>query len=417
MRGRALALGGCVLAASLSLLPGLASAQQPADMTVTPSLLSFGSVCVGASSVRSFTIENNGENPLVVDSISRTGSNAYSPTSAGQLAPIAGGQSERFAVTFAPKTRGSKSATYTFEASQPEDTDQGDVSGIGRDRKLSANRSTVTFGDQRVGTRSPTQSLTLTNTGGDSVTINSVTTTGAGRADFRVSPVASSITPGAIATLSIAFQPAHSGFRTAALEIIYSNQWCSKVKILVSLVGTGVVPNISLDPNPVDVGASPKGTPTKPTALTLSNDGRAALKITAIQVLGTDAADFTLTGLPVMPVTVQPAGTLVFSVSMTASDAGLRSATINVISDDPDAPAFSVPLRGSGGAASPSPSATASPGPSSATPTPNATGKSSPQAIAPSNDSLAVGMVVGGVLFAFGGLIVIRRLMAARDEV
>jgi hypothetical protein len=362
-------------------------------------------------------IENNGENTLVVDSIERTGSNAYSPTSAGPLAPIAGGKSERFAVTFAPKTRGSKSATYTFKASDPDDTDEGDVSGTGRDRKLASSRSTVTFGDQRVGTRSPTQSITLTNTGGDSVAINSVTTTGAGRADFRVSPVASTISPGAIATLSIAFQPAHSGFRTGALEIIYSNQWCSKVKILVSLVGTGVVPNISLDPNPVDVGASPKGTPTKPMALTLSNDGRAALKITAIQVLGTDAADFTLTGLPVMPVTVQPSGTLVFSVSMTASEAGLRSATINVISDDPDAPAFSVPLRGSGGAASPSPSTTASPGPSSSTPTPKATDKTSPQAIAPSNDSLAVGLVVGGVLLAFGGLIVIRRLMAARDEV
>jgi len=424
MRGRALALGGCVLAASLSLLPGPAGAQQgqPAEMTVTPSQLTFGSLCVGVSSVKPFTIKNSASQPnddaLHGTEIQRTGSNAFTPSPANPLPDIDPGKSVNFAVTFAPTSRGGANATYTFNPSNSGvPTESRDVSGFGRDRKLAASRSTVTFGDQRVGTRSPTQSLTLTNTGGDSVTINSVTTTGAGRADFRVSPISTSIGPGAIATLSIAFQPAHSGLRTGALEIIYSNQWCSKVKLVVSLVGTGVVPNISLDPNPVDVGASPKGTPSKPVALTLSNDGRAALKITAVQILGTDAADFALTGLPVMPVTVQPAGTIVFSVRMTASEPGLRVASVNVISDDPDAPAFSVPLRGSGGAASPSPSTTASPRPSSSTPTPKATGKNSPQAIAePSSDSLAVGMVVGGVLFAFGALIVIRRLVAARDE-
>jgi trimeric autotransporter adhesin len=417
MRRRALALGGCVLAASFALLSGPAAGQgPPAEMTVTPSQLAFGSVCVGRSSLKSFTIANkDGADQLQGISVQRSGSSAFNPASEN-FSALDGGKSTPFAVTFAPRSRGAASATYSFSSDNGGSATTS-VTGTGRDRKLTASRASITFGDQRAGTRSPTQSLTLTNPGGDPVTVTALTRSGANGADFRASGPAATftITPGAIAAVSVAFQPSGVGLRTGSLAIVYSNQWCSPATILVSLVGTGIVPNISLDPNPVNVGASPKGKPGKPVALTLSNDGKAALKITAIQVLGTDAGDFALTGLPVMPVTVPAAGTLVFSVRMTASEEGLRIATINVISDDPDTPAFSVPLRGTGGTASPTP--TASPRPSSPIPSVRPTGKNSPQAIAePGNDSLAVGMVVGGVLFAFGGLLVIRRLVAARDQ-
>ena len=429
MRGRALALGGCVLAASLSLLPGLAVAQSPNEQNieVTPSTSSsnpfvFGSLCLGrSSSPMTFKIRNTassgGGQDLNVSSIAATGDPDFSFSDPTPVTIPAQGSSN-FAVTFKPRSRGNKSATLTVASDDPDRPNyRVYVKGTGIDRRISSDRSSVSFGEQRVGTRSPTQSLVVRNVGGDPVTVSAATRRGTNAADFRVTLPALpfTIAAGAFKTITIEFQPSGAGLRNGVLELL-SNA-CSASKLLVPLVGTGVVPNISLDPNPVDVGASPKGTPSKPVALTLSNDGRAALKITAVQILGTDAADFALTGLPVMPVTVQPAGTIVFSVRMTASEPGLRVASINVISDDPDAPAFSVPLRGSGGAASPSPSTTASPRPSSSTPTPKATGKNSPQAIAePSSDSLAVGMVVGGVLFAFGALIVIRRLVAARDD-
>jgi hypothetical protein len=132
-----------------------------------------------------------------------------------------------------------------------------------------------------------------------------------------------------------------------------------------------------------------------------------------VQVNGTNASDFALSGLPAMPVTVQPHASFVFNVTMTASATGLRTATIDVLSDDPDAPTFSVALTGAGGSASasPSPAATRSVPPTHApSPTPQGVVRA-----VPSNDSLALGMVFGGVLAAFAGLLYVRRMMVARD--
>jgi hypothetical protein len=321
-------------------------------------------------------------------------------------------------VTFKPLSDGNRSATFTIDSSNADEKHVS-VKGSGLDRRLSADRSSVSFGEQRVNTRSATQNLVIRNAGGDAVTVSSVARRGANAGDFLVTApaVPFSIPAGGSRSIAVAFQPKAAGLRNGAVEFI-SNA-CSKARVTVPFVGTGVVPNVVVDPNPVEVGSSPQGKESKPISVTVSNGGRAPLKITAIQVLGTDAADFSLQGLPVMPVTVLPAGTVTFDVRMTATAEGLRSASINVLSDDPDAPAFAVPLRGTAGAGTASPSArpTASRPPSpSPTPSARSTSSDAPQALAPANDSLAVGMVVGGVVFVFGGLLFIRRLVGARDE-
>jgi len=151
--------------------------------------------------------------------------------------------------------------------------------------------------------------------------------------------------------------------------------------------------------------------------VTVSNDGGATLKITAIQVVGPNADDFELAGLPTVPVSVPPGGSFVFNVFMTATDAGLRTASINVLSDDPDMPTLDVPLSGIGGTASASP--TSSPRrTSSPSARPSTTVKTSPRALAGGspNDSLAVGLVIAGVICAFAALMVVRRRVARADE-
>ena len=279
----------------------------------------------------------------------------------------------------------------------------------------------MSFGDQRVGTRSASQTLTVRNTGADPVTVTSVKRIGAGANDFRSTPPGASFTvsPGAAATVALAFQPVQAGVRSGTLEVVYSNQWCPAVKLTVGLTGTGVVPNVVVDPNPIDAGSSPIGKEGKPVSIVIANDGKAPLKITAIQVIGTDAADFSLKSLPLMPVSVLPSGTITFEVRMTPSAQGLRSASLNILSDDHDAPAFAVPLRGTAGpSAAPSvrPTTSRTPSPSTKPSTPGSS-SSTPQALGrPGNDSLAVGMVVAGVVVVFGGLMFIRRLVAEPDE-
>jgi hypothetical protein len=88
-----------------------------------------------------------------------------------------------------------------------------------------------------------------------------------------------------------------------------------------------------------------------------------------------------------------------------------------VLSDDPDAPAFAVPLRGVAGTPSPSPS------PSSPSPTASPTGSASPSpgsgpqaAPRQPNDALAIWLVVLVVALAFAGLVVARKMIGRRDD-
>src|SRR3989442_751309 len=79
------------------------------------------------------------------------------------------------------------------------------------------------FGNQRVGTTSAAQNLTLTNNGGTPLNLTSITITGAQAADFAFAagntcPTgAGSVAPGASCTISISFTPAATGARTATV--------------------------------------------------------------------------------------------------------------------------------------------------------------------------------------------------------
>src|SRR3989442_8284503 len=121
---------------------------------------------------------------------------------------------------------------------------------------LSATSST--FGNQRVGTSSAAQTVTLTNSGGAPLNLTSITITGAQAADFdfaarNTSPTrASSVAPGASCTISISFTPAATGARAATVNITDD---AADSPQSVPLTGTGVTPptaTLSATSSPLD---------------------------------------------------------------------------------------------------------------------------------------------------------------------
>lgn len=105
-------------------------------------------------------------------------------------------------------------------------------------RKVSVSPTSLTFAKQQVGTTSPAQTVTLTNTGQSKVTITSITVTGRNSGDFtETNNCGTSLARGARCTVSVTFKPAATGARTGSLSIS-DNASGSPQK--VSLTGTGI---------------------------------------------------------------------------------------------------------------------------------------------------------------------------------
>jgi Abnormal spindle-like microcephaly-assoc'd, ASPM-SPD-2-Hydin/Galactose oxidase, central domain len=112
---------------------------------------------------------------------------------------------------------------------------------------VSLSPASLTFSDQQLGTTSLPQSVTLTNTGGATLTISSITPSG----DFaETNTCDSSVGAGGDCTISVTFTPTALGARTGAITITDN---AADSPQMVTLSGTG----IDTIPPVVTVAASP----------------------------------------------------------------------------------------------------------------------------------------------------------------
>ena len=106
---------------------------------------------------------------------------------------------------------------------------------------LSPNR--LTFSKQKVGTTSPPQTVTLTNSGNGPLTISAINSTGANSGDFApttncpISPA--TLAAGSACTVSVTFTPSAVGNRKASITIT-DDAYGSPQNVPVSGVGTAV---------------------------------------------------------------------------------------------------------------------------------------------------------------------------------
>ena len=98
---------------------------------------------------------------------------------------------------------------------------------------LSANPSSVPFGNQNVGTTSSAHSVTVSNTGSAAASITSVAASG----DYaQTNTCGSSLAAGASCTVSVTFTPSAAGARTGAVTVTGT---ASNSPLTISLSGTG----------------------------------------------------------------------------------------------------------------------------------------------------------------------------------
>ncbi len=301
--------------------------------------LDFGDQLVATSSTHQTVIlGNTGNRPMEIGSIT-TGGDFSQTNTCGASLP-AGGQCS-ISVTFTPTVRGARSGTTTIADNALDSpqvvglTGRGIVPGA-----CSLSRASLSFGEQRVGTPSPPQEVTVGNTGDLPLVITSIEASG----DYvQENNCGARLAAGANCALTLVFRPTTRGLRTGKVSISHE---APDSPHIVSLSGTGLAPAVSLSATSLTFRKQLVGTASAEQTVTVSNTGNYSLQIASITASGDFAQANTCGG----PVPVGAACTI--SVTFAPTAAGKRSGALVIADDAPDGP-HTIVLSGKGTGFSP----------------------------------------------------------------
>ncbi len=209
--------------------------------------------------------------------------------------------------------------------------------------------TSLSFGNQSVGTVSAPKVITVTNNDPDPLSITAITIAGTNPGDFASTNtcvgkvVAAS---GGTCTITVTFDPTAAGPRTASLVLTGTAPGST---LTVALSGTGVgAPLVSLSPASLAFANQNTGTTSASQSITLKNTGNAPLNISLITLGGTNPSDFATSNN--CGTSVAAGSSCTIAVTFKPTVFGNRTASL-VITDNAAGSPQSVPLSGTGLAA------------------------------------------------------------------
>ncbi|MBX3475411.1 MAG: choice-of-anchor D domain-containing protein [Planctomycetes bacterium] len=208
------------------------------------------------------------------------------------------------------------------------------VTGTGTVGTLST-ATPVGYGSQQFGTPTAPVTHTVSNTGTGPLTVTAVTFTGGDAADWAFFPAAPTVPfvigAGASVNIQAVFTPGGNGARTSTLRFTSDTGGTPGSFSNVTVDGNGISGTFS-SPTPVNYGATNVfvTSPSSPVMHTITNTGPGTLTITALNFIGTDAADWSFNSVPGLPHTIASGGSVNITASFTPQGTGSRSATLRV---------------------------------------------------------------------------------------
>ncbi len=209
-------------------------------LSLSPSSLNFGTVFQGTTTEKKVTIKNIGSSPVGI----------HDPS----ISNIVGGASTEFVVTngcpaslralhsctikvsfIAGAFYDPQSATLNIgnSAGTPQTVS---ISALVIDPQVMLSVPSLNFGKQKAGTTSAARSVTITNSGGTTLNVASLTITGADPHDFAVAGSCPALGPTQPCTVGVTFKPTRTGTRSGKLSITDNARNSPQI---VSLSGTG----------------------------------------------------------------------------------------------------------------------------------------------------------------------------------
>src|ERR1035438_10205780 len=296
----------------------------PGALGSNPTSLNFGSVIVGSKQSLSETVTNTGGSGVTISQVGISGI-GYSLSGITTPVTLTAGQSATFTVVFTSQSAGSASGNLTVTSNASNPTLTIPLSGTGvAPGGLGSNPTSLSFSSVTLGSNQ-SQSETVTNTGGSSVTISQVGISGTGYSLSGITtPV--TLTAGQSASFTVTFTPASAGSVSGNVTVT-SN--ASNPTLTIPLSGTGTVTAGQLTVTPTTLGLG---------SVVVGTSGTASGSLTASGANGTVTAAssnnsvFSVGGLS-LPVTIPAGQSASFTVTFSPQTSGAASAALTFSSN------------------------------------------------------------------------------------
>ncbi len=327
---------------------GTGTGTVPPGMLTLPASSTFADLAVGSTSApNAITVTNTGVAVVNVSSVASSNPAEFPVTST--CAQVPGSGTCAISVTFKPAAAGARIGTITVTSDGTGSPQTIAVSGngiaAGTPGQLSFNTA-ITFATQTLGTTSAPTNVTVTNTGGTTVSVSSIASSAPAEFGLAASGC-TTISAGATCALSLTFTPAAAGARNAVITLV-SNGTGSPQTLAVNGTGTTVATPGQLSlPGSISFGTQTVGTTSGASNIGVTNVGGTTVDVG--NVTSSNAAEFPVTSTCA---TVAAGAGCTISVSFAPSAAGTRTATITVGSNGTGSPQ-SVSASGTGSTAPP----------------------------------------------------------------
>jgi hypothetical protein len=307
--------------------------------TLVPPSLNFGSWQVGITSTVLQVTANNSGSPALPYTSAVTGPFAIASNACGASVPAV--KSCNLTLTFTPTQSGTATGLLTFTDAFGTQTVA--LSGTGLAPPTDAlSLTTLTFPGTITGQLSTAQTVTLTNSGGVSLTSIAVSVSGAFQQTNACTAILSANSSCAI---SVQFDPTVVGNQSGTLSVSDATRAQPQT---VALSGVGIAPpDFGVSPSSLSFAVQPLNQASAPQTLTVSNTGGAPLANVGFQITGISAGSFS-TGSTTCGATLANGGSCTVQVVFTPIASGGSSASLVITSSTAGVTAATVPLTGAG---------------------------------------------------------------------
>jgi uncharacterized protein YjiK len=207
------------------------------------------------------------------------------------------------------------------------------------------------------------KTFTLENAGPGALTVSNISFTGVNANEFTVSGASSfpwTIAANGSQTFTVQFLPVMPGTRTTTMHVYNSDY--SETNYDVALKGDGALAEINVTGNTISIvdGDATPGTTNNTDfgnvavgsdvskTFDIKNVNLGDLIVSSISFNGADSNDFTLTNAPTFPMTITGNSSQTITVKFAPAATGLRSTTLNIVSNDADEANYDFVIQGMG---------------------------------------------------------------------